>query len=75
MKQGAGKILRFYTLCFKEDTLFLLTDMLRKKKKKSSTFNSILQVAGFATGHSVIPQFLARKDYCECQTCLAFSQV
>lgn len=47
----------------------------KKKKKKVSTFNSILQVAGFATGHSVVPQFLARKDYCECQTCLAFSQV
>lgn len=30
----AGKILRFYILCFKEDTLFLLTDTLMKRRKK-----------------------------------------
>lgn len=28
-----------------------------------------------ATGHSVLPQFLSRKEFCECHICLALSQV
>lgn len=46
-----------------------------KNKKRFSTINSILQVAVFATGHAVLPQFLARKVYCEGHTCLALFQV
>lgn len=71
------ELLRFYTLFFRENTLFLLTAKRKwqEEKKFFSAFNSILLVVVSATGRSVLPQFLARKDYCECHTCLALSQV
>lgn len=56
--------------------LFACSNTNEKEGKKGfSTFNLILQAAAFATGHSVLLQFLSRKDCCECHTCLALSQV
>lgn len=58
------------------DPLFACSNTNEKEKKKGfSTFNLILQVTAFATGRSVLPQFLSRKDCWECHTCLALSQV